>query len=80
MQTKSKHTIVIIPNEDKVEVSYFCSDLKLKEREKKKFIDLIIQLHDCHSTFRIERSMLKNANEIERTVHQRVINVKGHLC
>lgn len=74
------HTIVVIPNEDKVEVSYFFSDSKLKEKEKKNFVDLIIQLHDCNCTFRINRSMIKNPNEIERIVQQRVINAKGHLC
>lgn len=80
MQTRPKHTVVVIPNEDKLEVSYFLSDKKVKEKEKKNYIDLIIQLHDCHSTFRIDRSILKNADAVEAMVQQRVINVKGHLC
>ncbi len=49
MHTQQKHTVVVIPNENKLEVSYYCSDKKLKEKEKKNFTDLIIHLHNCHS-------------------------------
>ena len=80
MLTKSKETIVIIPNNNKVEVSFYCTDNQLTEKEKKKFIDLIIQLHDCHYEKKIPRSVINNNSEIEALVQKTVINAKGHLC
>ena len=65
MQTKPRHTVVVIPNDKKLEVSYYCSDLKLKEKEKKDFTDLIIQLHDCHSSIKISRSKVKDPGNVE---------------
>ncbi len=80
MHTKPKHTVVVIPNDSKLEVSYYCSDTKLKEKEKKNFTDLIIQLHDCHSSIKIPRAKLENPNDIEAIVQKAVINARGHLC
>lgn len=80
MQTKARHTIVVIPNNKKLDVSYYCSDLKLKEKEKKDFTDLIIQLHDCHSSIKVPRSKIKNAAAIEAIVQKTVINARGHIC
>ncbi len=80
MQTRHKQTIVVIPNDDKVEVSYFCTDNKLKEKEKNKYIELVIQLHDCHCTKKILRTTSENAGEVETIVQRTVINLKGHLC
>ena len=80
MQTKPRHTIVVIPNEEKFEVSYYCSDKKIREQEKNDYVDLIIQLHDCHSAIKIPKAKTKNLHELERLVHKTVINAKGHLC
>ncbi len=80
MQTRPKHTVVVIPNNSKLEVSYYCSDKKLKEKEKKDFTDLIIQLHDCHSSIKIPKSKIKDENDLEAIVQKRVINARGHLC
>ncbi|MDB5198244.1 MAG: hypothetical protein JWO92_207 [Chitinophagaceae bacterium] len=80
MRTKSRHTVVIIPNNKKLEVSYYTSDLKLKEKEKKDFTDLIIQLHDCHSSIKISKEKIKDAGDVEAIVQKTVINARGHLC
>jgi hypothetical protein len=80
MQTKPRHTVVVIPNESKLEVSYYCSDKKVKEKEKKNFTDLIIQLHDCHSAIKISKTKAGDANDLEAIVQKTVINARGHLC
>ncbi len=80
MQTKVKHTVVVIPNEEKLEVSYFCTDNKLKEKEKQKFTELIIQLHDCHCAKKIPKESLQDLKDIEALVQRTVINARGHLC
>lgn len=80
MRTKSKHTVVTIPYAKKLEVSYYCSDLKMKEKEKKEYTDLIIQLHDCHSTIKILKERIRDAEKIEALVQRTVINARGHLC
>ncbi len=80
MQTKPRHTIVVIPNEEKLDVSYYCSDKKIKEKEKDDYVDLIIQLHDCHSAIKISKDKAKNNHTLEALVHRTVINAKGHLC
>lgn len=80
MQTKPRHTLVTIPNEKRLEVSYYCSDNKLKEKDKKDFTDLIIQLHDCHSSIKISREKANDPDSVEAIVHKTVINARGHLC
>ena len=80
MQKKPRHTVVVIPNEKKLEVSYYLSDARLKEKEKKDFADLIIQLHDCHSSIKIHRKRAKDPEDIEAIVQKTVINARGHLC
>ena len=80
MKTKSRHTIVVIPNDKRLEVTYHTSDLRLTENEKKDFTNLIIQLHDCHSSIKVSRSKIKDAKNIEMLVQKTVINARGHLC
>jgi hypothetical protein len=79
MQTKPKHTVVVIPNNEKLEVSYFCSDDKLKPGEKKEFNQLIIQLQDCLCTYKVPKNICHNGS-LENIVQKTVINTKGHLC
>lgn len=80
MQTKPRHTVVTIPNDVKLEVSYYTSDRLLKENERKDFTDLIIQLHDCHSSLKIHRKKVTDPEGVEALVQRTVINARGHLC
>ena len=80
MQTEPKNTVVIIPNDKKLEVSYYCSDRKLKEKEKHDYTDLIIQLQDCHSSIKIPKEKIKYPERVEAMVQKTVINARGHLC
>lgn len=80
MRTKARHTVVTIPNDKKLEVSYYTSDTKLKESEKKDYTDLIIQLQDCHSSIKINRKKIENPDDVEAIVQKTVINARGHLC
>ena len=80
MQTKARHTVVTIPNDKKLEVSYYTSDGQLTEKEKKDFTDLIIQLQDCHSSIKIHRKKAKDPDDVEAIVQKTVINARGHLC
>ncbi len=80
MRTKPRHTVVMIPNDKRLEVSYYCSDNKINEQEKEDYTNLIIQLHDCHSSIKIPKSKVKSALVIESIVQKTVINARGHLC
>ncbi len=77
MQTISKNTVVVIPNNKKLEISYYCSDTKMLQKEKKDFANLIIQLHDCHSSIKISKTNIK---DVEAIVQKTVINARGYLC
>ena len=80
MHTKSNTISVAMPNDSKLEVMYYWSDAKLKQNEKEKLTQLFIQLHDCICTMKIERSITKKRNELEKLVHNKVIHEKGYLC
>ena len=53
MQTKPYNTIVLMPNDMVLEVTYYCSDAKVDETEK--LTRLIIQLHDCICAIKIDK-------------------------
>jgi len=80
METPPKNTIVFMPNDSLMEVTYYCSDARLKEDEKVILTQLIIQFDDCVCSMKIDRSFSSNKNTLERIVHNKVINAKGHLC
>ncbi len=80
MQTKPRNTIVLMPNNSLLEVTYYCTDTKLKENVKLKLTRLIIQLHDCTCAIKIDKTIVAKKNELEAMVHNKVINAKGHLC
>lgn len=80
MKTKTMHTVVVIPNNKKLEILYYCSDTKLQEKEKENFTNLVMQLQDCHSLIKIPRLKIENADAIEAIVQKTVINARGHLC
>lgn len=80
MQTKPRNTTVLMPNDSLLEVTYYCTDAKLKEKEKENLTQLIIHLHDCICAVKIEKSVCGRKNELEHIVHNKVINEKGHLC
>ncbi len=80
METKSNTMHVVMPDNSKLEVTYYCKDAKLKEREKEKLTQLFIQLHDCICTIKIEKSICTKSAELERIIHNKVIQERGHLC
>ncbi len=80
METRTRNTIVFMPDDSLREVSYYCSDKMLNEHEKTVVTQLVIQLDDCICSLKIERSFSANKNTLERIVHNKVINAKGHLC
>jgi hypothetical protein len=80
METRTRNMIVFMPNDSLLEVSYYCSDKMLNEDEKKLVTQLVIQLDDCICSLKIDRSFSVNKNTLERIVHNKVINAKGHLC
>ena len=80
MQTKLNTILVGMPNDNRLEVTYYCTDSRLKENEKEKLTQLFIQLHDCICTMKIEKSISKKKDELERLVHNKVIHERGYLC
>lgn len=71
-------TVVEMPNASRLEVVYYCEDDRLNGKEK--LTQLFIQLHDCICVMKIEKSLLKQTHVLERIVHNKVINERGHLC
>ena len=80
METESHHTIVLMPDNSLLEVSYYCSDAKPEENEKEALTNLIIQFHDCICSMKIKKSLSLKGSDLERIVHNKVINARGHLC
>ncbi len=80
MKTSSKHLIVDMPDQSRLDVTYYCSDARLAEDEKEKYTELILQLHDCHCRKKVLKDVVSKRNEVEHIVERTVINAKGHLC
>lgn len=80
MQTKSKSTHIVMPDDNVLEVTYYCADTKLKEKEKVKLTQLFIQLDDCTCTMKIDKAIVKEKDRLERLVHNKVVHERGHLC
>ncbi len=80
MQTRPRHIHVQMPDNQLLEVSYYCSDVKLQEMEKNDHTQLFIQLEDCICTLKIEKSVCRQPEILEKMVHNKVIISKGHLC
>lgn len=80
MRTKSKNIHVLMPDDRVLEVSYYCNDAKIAEPENETFTKLFIQLDDCVTTMKIEKSTCQNRKELEHIVQKKVINERGHLC
>jgi hypothetical protein len=80
METDTFSTVVEMPNALRLEVAYYCADDRLKEKEKEKLTQLFIQLHDCICMMKIEKSLVDEDHVLERIVHNKVINERGHLC
>jgi hypothetical protein len=80
MQTKPRNIIVVMPNNSPLEVTYYCTDVKLNAKEKERFTQLIIQLYDCVYAMKIEKTTCNRKDELERIVHNKVMSAKGHLC
>ncbi len=80
METDNFMTFVEMPDQSRLEIIYYCKDDKLPKSERVKFTQLFIQLHDCVCIMKINKSIIDNANEMERIVHNKVIIERGHLC
>ena len=80
MQTNPRHIHVQMPNNKLLNVTYYCSDLKLEEKEKKVHTQLYIQLDDCVCTLKIEKLVCGQPEILEKIVHNKVIISRGHLC
>lgn len=80
MQTKPRNIIVLMHNNSLLEVTYYCTDTKLNAKEKEKFTQLFIQLYDCVCSMKIDKTICPRKDELERIVHNKVMNAKGHLC
>lgn len=80
MKNETFWTVVEMPNASRLEVIYYCDDNRLSGEEKEKLTQLFIQLHDCICTMKIEKTMAKKTEMLERIVHNKVINERGHLC
>lgn len=80
METKPQKIFVEMPDKKLLNVEYYCIDDSVNIKGKKTFTQLIIQLDDCICKMQIEKSILNLDHEIERIVHNKVINARGHLC
>jgi hypothetical protein len=80
METKAYSTVVEMPNKKLLDVEYYCINEATTKQEKDSFTQLFIQLDDCICTMKIEKSIINKKGELERIVHNKVINERGHLC
>jgi hypothetical protein len=80
MQTSTKNIHVLMPDGKILEVRYYCNDSKIPSGEIEKFTKVIIQLDDCITSLKIEKSICQNKKELEHLVQKKVINERGHLC
>jgi hypothetical protein len=80
MKTSPKHIIVDMPNQSRIDVSYYCSDAKLPADEKEKYTELILQLQDCHCRKKVTKAAVLKRSDLEHLVEKTVINARGHLC
>ena len=80
MQTKPRHIHVQMPDKKLLNVTYYCSDLQLNEKEKNEHTQLYIQLDDCICTLKIEKSVCRRQDILENIVQNKVIISRGHLC
>ncbi len=69
-----------MPDNSQLEVNYYCKNSKLNAKEKEKLTELFIQLHDCICTLKIEKTICDEPEQLEKIVHNKVVNTKGHLC
>jgi len=80
MQPNFYSTVVLLPDENRLEVVYYYLDDKPEENQNEKLTRLFIQMHDCICIMQIEKSIIRKENELERIVQNKVINERGHLC
>ena len=80
MESKSYTTVVEMPDKKLLHVEYYFIDDAEAKKEKNSFAQLFIQLDDCICRMKIEKSILNKTEVLERMVHNKVINERGHLC
>lgn len=76
MSKDVNHIQVLMPDDSLLDVSFYCTERKGDGTTA----TLFIQLDDCVCKLEIEKSVCKSFSTLERLVHNKVINTKGHLC
>ena len=67
-----------MPDNSQLEVTYYCAADKMRGKEKQ--VQLFIQLHDCICTLKIEKGICNKPAQLEKIVHNKVINTKEYIC
>ncbi|HEU5054296.1 MAG TPA: hypothetical protein VFT78_14350 [Hanamia sp.] len=80
MESNFYTTTVEMPNKKRLNVDFYFSEENGDTRKEKQQLNLLIQFDDCISQMKIERSVINDLDELERIVHNKVINEKWHLC
>lgn len=80
MESDTFYTVVEMPDARSLAVEYYLKDDQLKENEKQERTQLFIQLDDCLCVMKINKSDAAKTHVLERIVHNKVINERGHLC
>ena len=80
METRSNTTVVAMPDDKRLEVIYYCMDRRLEPKEKERQAQLFIQLYDCICVLKIRKAICDKPAQLERIVHNKVINTKGYIC
>ena len=78
MPGKSFATIVVLPDDSHLEVTYYYLNSSLGSKEKQ--AELFIQLHDGVCALMVEKTICQQPHQLEKIVHNKVINTKEHLC
>ena len=79
MQSLPSRIHVLMPDDSMAEITFYCTDVRLSQEQKKDFTQLYIQLHDCLCIQTIRRSISTEIGELERLIHNKVISAKSHL-
>jgi hypothetical protein len=80
MESNFYTTTVEMPNKKRLNVDFYFLEKTGDTRKENQQLNLLIQFDDCISQMKIERSVFNDMEELERIVHNKVINEKWHLC
>jgi len=80
MQKQPERTVVVTPDNKKIEVSFYCNDINPLKGDKKEFSDVIIQMEDCHTSIKVPLDITVRRKLLEAAVQKKVINDLEYLC